>query len=350
MDPRFNPNQQPYQPYNPDPYQQGQNPYQQGQSTPPPPPYGPTNPDPYNPYIAPPTVPDPYTPYAPPQQQPPQPPVQPTYSRPPGRSRGRMLLILSVVLIIIVIAALAIFIPYQNTQNEHATATSTAQTKATNVARAATGTANASNATATAVAQAQAAQTATAVVLNQNPYPPHTGTLTLSDPLADNSKGNNWPDSVDQSGSGCTFKDGAYHLIQPVKGYIQSCTTGTFSNLAAQVEMTILKGDCGALIFRQGDSYYTFSVCQNGSYFLDIYGKVSKNLVTSSSTAIKTGLNQMNVIAVVANGSSITLYVNGHDLSSLNDGTLNSGGIGFGANAFTGATEVAYTNVKVWTL
>ncbi len=261
-----------------------------------------------------------------------------------------MLLILSVVLIIIVIAALAIFIPYQNTQNEHATATSTAQTKATNVARAATGTANASNATATAVAQAQAAQTATAVVLNQNPYPPHTGTLTLSDPLADNSKGNNWPDSVDQNGSGCTFKDGAYHLIQPVKGYIQSCTTGTFSNLAAQVEMTILKGDCGALIFRQGDSYYTFSVCQNGSYFLDIYGKVSKNLVTSSSTAIKTGLNQMNLIAVVANGSSITLYVNGHDLSSLNDGTLHSGGVGFGANAFTGATEVAYTNVKVWTL
>jgi hypothetical protein len=143
----------------------------------------------------------------------------------------------------LVVAGLALFIPYQNAQTEKANATATAQARATNITRSATGTAFASNATATASAQAQAAATATFVAENTNPYPPRTGTLVLADPLVDNNQGNSWPDGFDQGGSGCTFRNGAYHAVESAKGYIQDCTISTFSNFVFQARMTILKGD-----------------------------------------------------------------------------------------------------------
>ena len=351
MDSRFIPNQQPYEQntpsYSPNPNLD--DPYGLSPTAPS------SNPNLYSPYGLPPNAPNQDIPYPPPPPPPPSPPDHRISDR-------RTLFLLPIILLILVASGLALFLPYQNSQREKASTTATAQTRATNVARVATGTAFASNATATtfaasnasatADAQTQAAATATFVTQNANPYPPHTGTLVLSDPLVDNSQGNSWPDGFDQGGSGCTFRDGAYHAVESAKGYIQDCAINTFSNFVFQARMTILRGDCGVLAFRnENNSYYAFSVCQNGSYYLNIIGSNGKQLIGNSSAAIKTGLNQSNVAAVVAKGSSIVLYVNGHIVGSVNDNTLSSGAIGFGANApFTGFTEVAYNDTKVWTL
>lgn len=339
MDSRFISHQQPYE--------ENQNMPSYGPNPNPDDPYGlsPTvpssNPNLYSPYGLPPNAPNQDTPYPPP---------------PPPSSRRRLgrgsLLLLSIILLILVVAGLALFIPYQNAQTEKATATATVQARATNITRAETATASANNATATASALAQAAATATFVAENANPYPPHTGNLVLADPLVDNSQGNSWPDGFDQGGSGCTFRDGAYHAVESAKGYIQDCAISTFSNFVFQAKMTILKGDCGVLTFRnENSSYYAFSVCQNGSFYLNIIGNNGRQLFSGSNSAIKTGLNQSNVAAVLAQGSSIAFYVNGRFMGSVNDITLGSGAIGFGANApFTGPTEVAYNDAKVWTL
>ena len=120
--------------------------------------------------------------------------------------------------------------------------------------------------------------------------------------------------------------------------------------------MTIISGDCGGIAFRhnaEAKSGYFFSVCQDGSYALGLYrdsGKNPQTLANSSSTAIHTGYNQSNVIAVAANGSSIGLYVNDQQIGNVNDTAYSSGVIALCANAPYGSTEVAYSNARLWTL
>ena len=65
---------------------------------------------------------------------------------------------------------------------------------------------------------------------------------------------------------------------------------------------------------------------------------------------INTGLNQSNLIAAVASGSTIDLYVNLHHIDSVSDSTYTSGQIGVVAFSTGDPTEVAFNNAKVWGL
>ena len=80
-------------------------------------------------------------------------------------------------------------------------------------------------------------------------------------------------------------------------------------------------------------------------------GSTSTTLRQGSSSAINTGPGQSNRIAVVANDSTITLYVNSQRIDSLTETSYSQGQIGLIASD-TGSTvtEVAYSNVKVWAL
>src|SRR5260370_15370307 len=129
---------------------------------------------------------------------------------------------------------------------------------------------------------------------------------------------------------------------------------GNFANRAYEVQMTILKGDRGGLFFRQvgtqGPSY-SFSIKTDGSYELDSFtGSTSHVLQRGTSPAIKAGLNQTNLLAVVAQGSSITLYVNRQSIAHANDSTTSHGLIGLAVDATDQPAEVAFTNANVWML
>ncbi len=118
--------------------------------------------------------------------------------------------------------------------------------------------------------------------------------------------------------------------------------------------MTIIRGDCGALIFRADGSngkFYYFRICQDGTYALTRYDSFTstQTLQSASSSAIKTGLNQSNVIAVVAIGGGIDLYVNRQKIPSMNDGTYTKGQIGVAADSPSNPTEVVFSNVRLWT-
>ncbi len=78
--------------------------------------------------------------------------------------------------------------------------------------------------------------------------------------------------------------------------------------------------------------------------------QLAKTLTSNSSSAIKTGLNQSNLIAVVANGSTLDLFVNGQKIDSVLDSTYSHGQIGVVADATNNQTEVVYSNAKVWKL
>jgi hypothetical protein len=248
--------------------------------------------------------------------------------------RGRTILLIALA-VLVILAGTSLFFVISSNQiaTEHANATATAQT-------------------ATAVAQANA--TATFVA---NPYPPNTGTLALFDPLKDNSKGSRWDEASTTTGR-CQFSGGMYHATSSITNrfYVCFAFATNFSDLAFQVAMTIVKGDCGGLVFRaDSDNFrlYSFEVCQDGRYDVTVYtsGNSGKYLISRTTNAvIKTGLNQTNVLAAVARGGTIRLYVNNTSVDSLSDSSLSQGEIGVSADDYTSVTEAAFHNVKVWTL
>lgn len=282
--------------------------------------------------------------------------LQPVPSIPVGRgnlasrlslSKGRTILLIALALLVVASGVGLSYLFYTNQiAATRADAIATAQTMATAAAQA----------KATATAQAIATATASVIATNPNPYPPGGGTLALYDPLRNDSIGSDW----DKGSVNCTFTGSAYQVSAINVSHSQYCTAQStdFSNFAYEVRMTIIQGDGGGMMFRANaanNSYYLFFVARNGYYSLYACpGKAcSQPLVSKFNPTIKQALNQTNLLAVVAMGTTITLYVNGKQLASVNDSTYSHGQIGLLASPYPNTndlTEVAYTNVRVWTL
>src|SRR2546425_6491355 len=179
----------------------------------------------------------------------------------------------------------------------------------------------------------------------QNSYG-QNGTLALSDPLSDNSQNHGW-----DVNSNCAFTGGAYHVIAPDARYSDYCLAGSpkFGNFVFEVQMTIIKGDAGGVVFRvtstTTNQNYEFDIGQDQTYILYLRtgnkGTDLKTLAQGSSPAIKAGLNQANVIAVVAMGNAIKLYVNHQLITGVTDNTYSQGQIGMIADPNNNPTEIA---------
>jgi hypothetical protein len=189
-----------------------------------------------------------------------------------------------------------------------------------------------------------------------------SGTPEFSDPLTANDL-NNW-DSKSITGKGsCKFIGGAYHISMDLKNQYAFCLAHNtnFSNFTIQVRMTIIAGDMGGIVFRAHNggtdsSLYFFGVGQDGSYGFGTYTRSIRSYSSdesSSSTvaatiSIKRGLNQVNVMTVVAHGSTITFYVNGIRIDTVSDSSFTSGAIGLYAFDNMNTTEVTFSNLQVW--
>ncbi|HLJ35978.1 MAG TPA: hypothetical protein VKU38_20130 [Ktedonobacteraceae bacterium] len=302
--------------------------------------------DPYS------TVSDPYNQpannYAQRQQQPSfsPPPPAPMPVPPPKKSgRGRLLVLAIIAVVVILVAAGiigAVAVNNNNTQRASATATAIAQTQLT----------------ATSAVNTNLTATAAAVTTTY----PFSNNLVLNDPLSNNSKGFKWDEATPSSSQGgCTFQGQSYHVSEPQTGFFNYCiASGTnFANFTYEVEMMIAKGDAGGLIFRantsgQNPSFYYFRLNQDGTYnfflYVDSSGTNARTLAHGNAKGFNTGLNQTNLISIVAKGSTLSLYINKQLLTSVTDSTYTSGQIGLAADYINGATEVVYTNAKVWKL
>ncbi len=234
----------------------------------------------------------------------------------------------------------------------YAQATATAQTVRTAQAQA-SGAANAqSTGTAQAFANATAQAMATTAAL-QNIYNQATsGAPILNDPL----NGNNiyhWDVGNASLGGSCGFKAGAYHVIEPNKSYYLSCLAEStnFSNFAFQVQVTIIQGDEGGLIFRAtGAKLYSFGFNREGLFSLIVSknNNPGKPLIYGPNSAINTGLNQPNLLTVIARESTFYLYINKQFVDAVRDSSYHSGQIGVYAAYSTHYTDVAFNDAQVW--
>lgn len=302
------------------------------------------------------------------QPQPDVPPVVPDQVAPvpplKKASRGKAILLAGLALLVIAASAGLFYVVRTNQiASSNATATATARVNANNATATVqtdlTNTVvseNNANATATpqaATATAQANATATVqtpfTANEPNPYPPYTGKIFLRDPLQNDSQ-HYWIETADGT---CAFISGAYH-IKGNTGCLGNLRTN-LGNLVFQVEMTIIKQYTssyragGGIAIRSNTPKFEEDVLLflDGSYVIDDYymdpipGSVGK------SSAFKTGLNQSNIIALVANGKKIDLYVNKQfvtrvivDITHAQSGCLTLYGQG---------GEVMFRNAMVWT-
>ncbi len=189
----------------------------------------------------------------------------------------------------------------------------------------------------------------------QFPYAPYHGVLKLNDPLHDNSRGYNW-DLVSTSSGNCSF-DTTYNAVEIHQGQVYYCTEKSLlvRNFVFQVEMVLISGDFGGIVFRsQGPSHYFFRIGADGSYYLKVHVNDANGegyaMAQGTSKAIKVGLNQKNVLAVVARGGNFDLYVNNTLVVTAQDNSYSQGVVGVFAEEGANPTEVAFSNAKVWAL
>lgn len=227
-----------------------------------------------------------------------------------------------------------------NTAQANINATATAQ-----VAASATATVNITNATATAGAYQQQYTAAT------------TGTPAFDDPLTDENGPGLWDRTTTPTSSGCSFINSQYTVSEDQPGYLQPCIAeGTqFSDFAYQVQVTLTQGsqDQVGMLFRvdaTNQAYYFFHIGADGSYAIDVYNDNNKasTLARGNSTAILSGLNQPNDLAVMAKGDVFTLLINNQYVTTVTDHTLQAGKVGVAVVNNGARVSAQFSDAQVW--
>lgn len=306
------------------------------------------------------------------------PPPPPVYSEPPravpaspGHSgRSWKLVAIIVPLLLIVLSGGALLALHKSSQSAilggaAATSTVTGSTSHTPTTAPAKPTVNsqataAQQATQTAVVQAQATTAAQQAAATQTAAVQATATAQASTPQglysAVTSQQPTFRDSLSaQSARGwatnaaCVFSGGKYVVSAASAGTFAVCNAANTNlcNLGYQVQMTTLSGDGGGLIFRSATNGYRFRVGPDGTY--DLAGTTASN-PSGSSAAIQKGINATNQLTVIAQGSKISLYINGQYITSVNDSASSCGNIGLMAVGFGSSGSAAFSNATVWKL
>lgn len=227
-----------------------------------------------------------------------------------------------------------------NTAQANINATATGQAAAS-----ATATINVTDATATAGASQQQYLVAT------------NGTPAFDDPLSDENGPGLWDSTATPTPGGCSFTSGQYTVNEAQQGFLQPCIAKRtqFSNFAYQVSVTLTQGNQGqaGMLFRvdaTNQAYYFFHIGADGSYAVDLYNdnNEASTLTHGTSTAILSGLNQPNMLAVMAKGNVFTLLVNNQYVTTVTDSTLQAGKIGVAVVNNGTPVSAQFSDAQVW--
>jgi serine/threonine protein kinase len=186
-----------------------------------------------------------------------------------------------------------------------------------------------------------------------DPYPPHVGTLVFSDTMSSDSF--NWTTGSTNDAT-CLFSNGTYQVIGKHNGAINPCLgTGplfsNYHNFVFEVDMMLISGTGGGIRFRISSvGSYNVLLYQDGHYVLtsaDSAGNYRAKLLSASAgPAMKRGLQQTSILALVASGTQIDVYVNHIHIGSTHDSFSSQGAFGLVADQ---VSQVAFSNAQLWT-
>lgn len=201
-----------------------------------------------------------------------------------------------------------------------------------------------------------AVATATATVASQQYSQATSGTPVIDDQLAGGDKEQlRCPTAIKRGYysyevDGLHFEASAPTSGNPGDAYCVVPTT-QFSNFAYQVQMKIVNGDGGGITFRTDPAFgtgYSFVINKNGSYQLK-YVKDNHVLSSGTSPVIQNSANQTYQLTVVAQGSTINLYVNQQHIATVEDSQYGQGSIGMIVSGNVD-TSLIFSSAKIWQL
>ncbi len=168
----------------------------------------------------------------------------------------------------------------------------------------------------------------------------------------------------------CSFRQGAYHVLLPATTYVAECFAHTRAfgpNFALQVDITVLKGYSGGLVFRaEGPSsnwdvitsrvpidiwgQYNFFLAGNNAPCHLIKDSIAPTYCYSPHGTITYGTGVTNTMTVIALGSLVYLYVNGFFIDQTQAPTSSplTGFLGVFANGSRTTADVAFRHLKIW--
>ncbi len=158
----------------------------------------------------------------------------------------------------------------------------------------------------------------------------------------------------------CIFAPDGYHVKEDTNWHICEEAANTYQNVAITVDVRILSGLTGGLLFRVSKDFigeysgYLFEINSIGQYRIAFF---SQHLTALSFTYLKDwtpspALQQgsaANTLQVIAQGVTLSFYANGMFLVQETDANYSSGDIAFYATPdSTTAADVVYSNLKVF--
>ncbi|HTK11749.1 MAG TPA: helix-turn-helix domain-containing protein [Ktedonobacteraceae bacterium] len=186
-------------------------------------------------------------------------------------------------------------------------------------------------------------------------YAPYGGTLMFEDPLHQNvdlrwEVGQNH--STNSPGN-CAFNGKGYYVS--ATNYYHQCDDqiDDFGNFALQIHMELGKGSEGGVLFRtHNPAGYYFGIDDSGNYEVLRFGSAQPYIMREITE--RNSPRQSYVLAIVANGPSIDLYVDGLKLDHFSDKTYTDGHLSLFADGsyqpHIPETEATFTDLKVWRL
>jgi hypothetical protein len=203
-------------------------------------------------------------------------------------------------------------------------------------------------ANATAIAKADSPQTIYNLITKTNPL--------FTDAL-NGQQSSLWGNSSNGNSS-CGFMNGSYHIRISANDFFYSCLSpgSNFTNYVFQVQLKLIKGVNAGIVFRSTHAEYdtySYSISYTGLYALGVsYSSQQASILAfGRSSAIKTGLNQINMISVLLRGDEIDLFIKKQFVTNVHNQTFSSGAIGLDAdNTMHISTDTVFSNVQVWNL
>jgi hypothetical protein len=155
-------------------------------------------------------------------------------------------------------------------------------------------------------------------------------------------------------GVDCIFTGNAYHMrVAPAKSaFFCMNAQDSYTNFIFQVQMTVIQGNGGGIIFRDdtAGNFYSFIIMDSNLYSLftlNESGKGGKMLAFG-----RTAVGRTNTLAVMVQGSKIAMFVNKQYIGSVNDTYSSSGTLGFtgSRSAMDDSVDAAFSNFQIWKL
>jgi len=152
---------------------------------------------------------------------------------------------------------------------------------------------------------------------------------------------------------GCRFSSSGYLVYSTKSRQVCHELDRSYANFAIQINMTIITGMAGALVLRDQDIFhsyggYIFEVFNDGHYLISDFHHI---LYAAASPAIKTGFMTTNKLAVIAQGSHLSFFINDSFLIQLTDTTYTRGPLSLAAlQGGYPNCSVNFRNINVWAI